>query len=852
MFPRITFSRVLAAPLWMRRVLAILLRSRQYTRPGWHWLARYPVLLIQTGVLLLIAWGVFLADFDGFHIIWHENVWQGTVAGIALALLLAFFWFTTYLLDRARNERNSRMFKFRPRRIRWRPYVYWWLATLGLFLIPAVTKNQMFFGEPWESDDGAGARVYFPVGVLGFAIVFSAALYKTSGRDRPKLVRRLGWGSFLVLAAAYLALSTFHVFAISGFCPFYSTAVNCLLCLGFATAVYGAILWFAARWRWADRLIYPTLIVLAIACVPGVNENEHRLPCMTITDDEGACRTYYDRPTNLFLVGSEPSASDREWKRDRHRAEDTIRHPLETDLISTSEMLTNWQERITRLDGFFPKQNQPAVVVTVSGGASTSALFSACMLFNLEEAYPGIGERIVLISGASGGMLGTAYYAAQCLPGGIISQLREKQLAYVRGVANRETYVNEVAQLREKFLAGFKRDFLTPLIQKWIFKDIPYNFFQSHTDNDRGRALEAAWSRSFKGAPDAKTGSWFEDRSPFDIPVASFRQWERKALIPSLVFSPMIVEDGRQLLISNLDLDALVEAEAKPEPYPALAAVEFFKLFPKAKEFRLGTAVRLNASFPFLSPAATLPTNPPRRVVDAGYYDNYGANVALKWIEANETDLRRVTDGKGVILLQLFTYGYETNVDLWTSVAEDDQYREHEGFIRAKGGLHSATTPLEGLFSSWRANMVYRVEDRIGYIEKWLNRFDPSPVWWRPIQPFFVRVRIPGPDDPPMNWYLRSDVIDDIENHYGDALKTMAILKSSTSTPDERVTALNNPKAQKAFPGLKNTVVAREDVEHPKTAKLNDVYKSRPIFNESTDLLLMKLPPANGPIGKEK
>jgi len=40
----------------------------------------------------------------------------------------------------------------------------------------------------------------------------------------------------------------------------------------------------------------------------------------------------------------------------------------------------------------------------------------------------------------------------------------------------------------------------------------------------------------------------------------------------------------------------------------------------------------MNASFPLVSPGVSLPTTPPRRVVDAGYYDNHGVNLAAMWL----------------------------------------------------------------------------------------------------------------------------------------------------------------------------------------------------------------------------
>ena len=101
---------------------------------------------------------------------------------------------------------------------------------------------------------------------------------------------------------------------------------------------------------------------------------------------------------------------------------------------------------------------------------------------------------------------------------------------------------------------------------------------------------------------------------------------EKAGRIPSLVLSPMMVEDGRRLLISNLDLDALTANEgpligpekgqgrtaSRKDARPTLcSAVEFFRLFPKAHPtFRVGTAVRMNATFPYVSPVLNLPTDP--------------------------------------------------------------------------------------------------------------------------------------------------------------------------------------------------------------------------------------------------
>jgi len=53
-----------------------------------------------------------------------------------------------------------------------------------------------------------------------------------------------------------------------------------------------------------------------------------------------------------------------------------------------------------------------------SGGASTSAVFVARSLFQPEARFPGFVDRVRVVSGASGGMLGAAYFVSQFRPGG--------------------------------------------------------------------------------------------------------------------------------------------------------------------------------------------------------------------------------------------------------------------------------------------------------------------------------------------------------------------------------------------------------------------------------------------------
>ena len=93
---------------------------------------------------------------------------------------------------------------------------------------------------------------------------------------------------------------------------------------------------------------------------------------------------------------------------------------------------------------------------------------------------------------------------------------------------------------------------------------------------------------------------------------------------PSLVFSPILVEDGRRLLISNVDMRAAAQnlvhwiEEPRALDLASTSAYHLADVVPGALDrLPVRTAARLSASFPYVSPAAVLPTRPRRRVVDA-------------------------------------------------------------------------------------------------------------------------------------------------------------------------------------------------------------------------------------------
>ncbi len=256
---------------------------------------------------------------------------------------------------------------------------------------------------------------------------------------------------------------------------------------------------------------------------------------------------------------------------------------------------------------------RPLILLCASGGGIRAAAWAAGILDALDQ-LPGFRPALRLVTGASGGMVGATFW---------IGKLHA-------GRAPREA----ASAVAGDLVARVAGDSLTPVARALAFTDAPLAFTPFTNRADRGEALERAWR--------AQAPEWL------DVTFGSLREHEARGELPSLVYAPMLVEDGRRLILSNLDLAPVtrnevrwVDAAGRAEGASS-SAVHLDTLFPGAlADLPLRTAARLSAAFPYLSPAIVLPTMPRRRVVDAGYYDNYGVNLACGWLRECLRDERR-------------------------------------------------------------------------------------------------------------------------------------------------------------------------------------------------------------------
>jgi hypothetical protein len=376
-------------------------------------------------------------------------------------------------------------------------------------------------------------------------------------------------------------------------------------------------------------------------------------------------------------------------------------------------------------------QEKPVLVLlATSGGAYRASFWTALVLDRIAaEAGPGgrfagLPGNIRLIAGASGGMVAGAYFAALSHdrggqpPDHLAFAIAQDTVEYQRGRGPNGEAVFRGRQRR----IPIPRDSLSTVIQRFIRRDMLGAFKPGVRTVDRGAMLE---------------NQWLTLRRPF----AEIAVGEAAGLCPSIVFSPMLIETGSVAFISNLDLTELRKLRLEPgEGMEALNdhSVELFDAFPTAREtLTLATAVRLNATFPYISPALSLPVIPGRRVVDSGYYDNYGGDVLSAWLAAEPVREWVSENCAGVAILQVNAFAHDPTEKPASRVAR---------------ALQGITSPPEGLFSARAASQNLRNNQQLKLVEQLYEaalgeRADRCT-------PFIRRFAFEAFADASMSWYL--------------------------------------------------------------------------------------------------
>jgi hypothetical protein len=168
--------------------------------------------------------------------------------------------------------------------------------------------------------------------------------------------------------------------------------------------------------------------------------------------------------------------------------------------------------------------------------------------------------------------------------------------------------------------------------------------------------VEAAGRRYRKDRAWVFEQVWNEHtRHALDHPFTAWGDAEFRGEIPAMILSPTIVNDGRRLFISPQPVSWVCRPANRGGVLrtPQVDGVDFRAFFARqgADSLGMASALRMNATFPYILPNAALPSDPLTEVMDAGLRDNFGITVSTRFAHNFRDWLQRNTSR--VILLEV-------------------------------------------------------------------------------------------------------------------------------------------------------------------------------------------------------
>lgn len=411
-----------------------------------------------------------------------------------------------------------------------------------------------------------------------------------------RVFRQNHLNAVIVQMAAFLTLIGLGLFMDNEFARI-PTGATIMIIGSMTIAMFGAIVFWFHNWS----LLIFILLLLFINTTTGMGVLNYRN------------RAY----------GLDYAAQKRAVYSYKRLQEITSEENKERDKAATQAILEKWLARNKAAGTERPKM----VFLCVSGGGMRSALWTMKVLQQADQATEGrLLRQSVLISGASGGILGAAYFR----------ETYRQQQDGVKGVsAHDPALIDDIG-----------KDLLNPVSFAIVANDLffPLSSFQSGNfryRKDRGYLFERQLDENC--------------RNMLGRRLSDYRRPEAEAQIPMMIVTPTILNDARRLLISPQGVSYLMQApdDNRHTLQPEIDGVDFRKLFAgnQADSLAFTTALRMNCTYPLVLPNVWLPTSPAIEALDAGFRDNYGIMTAVRFSHVFRDWILQNTGG--VVIVQI-------------------------------------------------------------------------------------------------------------------------------------------------------------------------------------------------------
>jgi len=343
---------------------------------------------------------------------------------------------------------------------------------------------------------------------------------------------------------------------------------------------------------------------------------------------------------------------------------------VESDMDKTKKILENWRSKFNK---------KPTLVfINCSGGGLRATMWAFRVMQTADSMTNNhFMNSTGLITGASGGMIGASFY-------------RELYLKHQVGLIT--DYRND------GYLYDISKDLLNPVAFSMTVSDLFLNIQKFKEDSsvytkDRGYEFEKQLNENAHAL--------------FSKRLLDYQVPEEKALIPMMIFSPTIVNDGRRLMISSQPVSYLTHHDSDSTFVfdPTIDGIEFAQLFKvqNAENIKFTTVLRMNSTFPYIFPAVTLPSEPATQVMDAGIRDNTGLKTTMKFLYVFREWIAENTNG--VVLLD---------------IRDSHRMRPIEDKPRMTV-FENIITPLGNIYGNLLTIQDYNQEESFQYARSWFK-----------------------------------------------------------------------------------------------------------------------------------
>jgi hypothetical protein len=402
---------------------------------------------------------------------------------------------------------------------------------------------------------------------------------------------------FLIIVGFFLDNQVFQLPAAASVTIFFSILV----------AVAGAFSYFLQSW--SVPVVVVLILILNILYRQEVIDPTNKAYGLNYGNTSE--RPVYDRESLLALCSA-----------------DNVAH----DCRNMIGILEKWKKK--------QKEEKPVFyIIATSGGGTRSATFTLNVLQYLDSVGGGhLMDKTFMITGASGGMLGAAYF---------------------RELSKRKGEGHPINLHDKKYVDDISRDLLNPMLSSFVARDLAspsqrFRVGEFFYIKDRGFAFEQKLAENTR---------WILNKQLKDI-----EKDELSGKIPLMLFNAVITRDSRRMIISTQPVSFLMRPMYDSSRVAGMDpdAVDFSAMFKKQgpMNMRLLSAMRMNATFPYVLPNVWLPSKPVVDVMDAGLRDNYGQETALRFLFVFREWIRENTSK--VVLIQIRDRkngGWETPVE---------------------------------------------------------------------------------------------------------------------------------------------------------------------------------------------